>query len=59
MLKEILEIKGITKLDKKEQLSLVGGMCPTYPASECIACGGSPRPNGCCLGNYFTFQCLG
>ena len=59
MLKSILEIKGVFELKKQEQLKVTGGSCIVYPESECIACGGSPRPNGCCLGNYFTHECLG
>ncbi len=59
MIKSILEIKGVLTSEKKEQLSILGGMCPVYPESDCIACGGSPRSNGCCLGNFLTHQCLG
>lgn len=58
MLKNILEIKGISQLEKKEQLKILGGSCIVYPESECIACGGSPRASGCCLGNFLTHQCL-
>lgn len=59
MLKNILNTEGVRRLAKKEQLSIVGGMCIVYPESECIACGGAPRANGCCLGNALTHECLG
>ncbi|WP_299678613.1 hypothetical protein [uncultured Tenacibaculum sp.] len=46
-------------LSKTEQKSISGGFsCPTYPASQCLACGGGPLPNGCCIGTVFTHQCL-
>ncbi|GGG31875.1 hypothetical protein GCM10011344_36010 [Dokdonia pacifica] len=61
MLKNILKLKGIKKLNTSEQRDVSGGFranCPTYPASECIACGGGPLANGCCKGSYETHQCL-
>ncbi len=59
MLKSILEIKGVSKLEKNQQSSLVGGVgCPTYPPSQCTGCGGFSFPNGCCLGDAAVWFCL-
>ena len=59
MLKNISNLGKI--LNKAEQKSINGGMgnCPTYPADECISCGGYPAPNGCCFGTPETHSCLG
>ncbi|MFY7670383.1 hypothetical protein ACOSP6_04795 [Tenacibaculum sp. MEBiC06402] len=57
MKKSILKL-GKT-LEKSEQKQINGGAsCPTYPASRCLACGGYPLSNGCCLGTMETHQCL-
>ncbi|CAL2060357.1 hypothetical protein [Tenacibaculum sp. 190524A05c] len=46
-------------LNKVEQKQINGGFnCPTYPAERCLACGGGPLPNGCCLGSMETHYCL-
>ncbi len=46
-------------LEKAEQKQINGGAsCPTYSAKRCLACGGYPLPNGCCLGTTETHQCL-
>lgn len=59
MLKNILEIKGVSELGKKEQQGSIGGVgCPTYPASQCSSCGGFPLPNGCCIGDRLVHMCL-
>ncbi|WP_299106608.1 hypothetical protein [uncultured Tenacibaculum sp.] len=47
------------KLSKESQKQINGGAsCPTYPASQCMACGGFPLSNGCCLGTAQTHACL-
>lgn len=62
MLKGILEIKGITTLNKKQQANISGGNrrsnCPIYTVEECTVCGGGSLPNGCCKGSAQTLICL-
>ncbi|CAL2113336.1 conserved protein of unknown function [Tenacibaculum sp. 190130A14a] len=47
------------KLNKEAQKQINGGTgCPTYEPSRCLACGGFPLSNGCCLGTMQTHACL-
>ena len=46
-------------LNKAEQQTIQGGMCPQIDPLECSLCGGFPLTNGCCLGTQFTWDCLG
>lgn len=62
-MKNLMNLDGIKALSKEEQKTINGGShamegCPTYPASACLACGGYPLPNGCCLGTEETHCCL-
>ena len=58
-MKNLQNLKGVKALSKTQQKAINGGAsCPTYPASECINCGGFPVPNGCCLGTHETHCCL-
>ncbi len=62
MLKKILNLNGVQKLNNKEQREIKGGLddsrCPIYTARECRACGGFPLSNGCCLGTQAVHSCL-
>ncbi len=52
MLKNILNLEGVKKLNNQEQLSIIAGQCSTCPGSEyyeCLrTCSGSCAPNGRC-----------
>ena len=63
MLKNILNLKDVQIMDRKEQKLVNGGnsksSCPTYTREKCLGCGGYPLSNGCCLGTIETHACLG
>lgn len=45
-------------LNKVEQKQINGGSRCNHLPSKCIACGGHPKPNGCCFGGDETHLCL-
>jgi hypothetical protein len=61
MLKNILKLNGVKKLNKSEQQVISGGFkanCPVYTFSECSGCRGHHLANGCCFGSDQVHECL-
>ncbi|WP_299433452.1 hypothetical protein [uncultured Aquimarina sp.] len=52
MLKNILNLEGVSELNKKEQQSVIAGHCSSCPGAAfhaCVAsCSGTCSPNGTC-----------
>lgn len=61
MLKHILKVNGIKRLNRSEQQEISGGFtpnCTVYTESQCVNCGGGHLSSGCCMGSPQVHFCL-